>query len=64
MKHKPDSEFETFTRLVDQVLSVPRDEIIRREKEYQKQSALKPKRPGPKRKVKLSVVGHEPSDKD
>jgi hypothetical protein len=58
------SEREAFDNLVDRVLSVPHEEILRREKEYQKQQALKPKRSGPKRKVKPSAVGHESSDKD
>jgi hypothetical protein len=64
MSGKPQSEFDKFTELVDQVLAVPHTEILRREKEYQKQQALKPKRSGPKRKVKPSAVGHEPDDKD
>jgi len=63
MKHKASSsEFDTFTRLVDRVLSVPHAEIVRREKEYQKQVAQNPKRRGPKRKVKPSA-DHEPNDK-
>ena len=63
MKSKP-SEREAFDSLVDRVLSVPHSEIVRREKEYQEQQAQKPKRPGPKRKVKPSAVGHESTDKD
>jgi hypothetical protein len=64
MKRKPQTEFDAFTKLVDRVLSVPHREIVRREKEYQKQAAQNPKRRGPKRKVKPSTVGHESSDKD
>jgi len=63
MKAK-NNEFQEFTELVDRVLSVSHDEILRREKEYQKQQALKPKRSGPKRKIKPSAVGLEPSVKD
>lgn len=65
VKPKQSSEFEEFTKLVDLVLSVPHSEILRREKEYQKQVAQNPKRRGPKRKVKPSVVVvHESDDKD
>jgi hypothetical protein len=46
------SEYRAFTNLVDHVLSVPHDEILRREAEYQKHAALNPRRRGPKRKVK------------
>jgi hypothetical protein len=49
------TEFARFSSLVSQVLSVPKTEILRREAEYQKQSALNPKRRGPKRKVKPSA---------
>jgi hypothetical protein len=65
MKRKaPTSEFDAFTKLADRVFSVPRAEILRREKEYQEQSARNPKRRGPKRKAKASVVAHEPNGKD
>lgn len=39
-----------FDALVRKVLSVPHDEIMRREAEYKRQSALNPKRRGPKPK--------------
>jgi hypothetical protein len=55
MKSKPNPQFDAFTRLVDRVLVVPHAEIQRREREYQKQAALNPKRRGPKRKVKPSA---------
>jgi hypothetical protein len=64
MKQKQNTEFDAFTKLVDRVLAVPHTEILRREKEYQKQAAQNPKRRGPKRKVKPSAVAHEPDDKD
>jgi hypothetical protein len=65
MKSKTNiSEFDTFTKLVDRVLAVPHEEILRREKEYQEQAARNPKRRGPKRKVKPSAGAHEPNDKD
>lgn len=44
-----------FDALVRKVLSVPHDEIVRREAEYKRQSALNPNRRGPKPKVKPSV---------
>jgi hypothetical protein len=53
MKNSP-SEYRRFTSLVDQVLSVSKTEILRREAEYEKQAALNPKRRGPKRKPKSS----------
>jgi hypothetical protein len=59
-KSKP-SEREAFDKLVGRVLSVPREEILRREKEYQKQAAQNPKRRGPKRKVKPSA-SRDPDD--
>jgi hypothetical protein len=52
MKAKPKAseEFDRFTALVDQVIAVPRSEVLKREEEYQRQSAANPKRRGPKRK--------------
>ena len=55
MKSKSNPELDAFTKLVDRVLSVPRAEILRREKKYQEQAAQNPKRRGPKRKVKPSA---------
>jgi hypothetical protein len=40
-----------FENAMRKILAVPRSEMLRREAEYQKQAALKPKR-GPKRNVK------------
>ena len=40
-----------FDALVRKVLSVPHDEIIRREAEYKRQSAMNPRRRGPKPKT-------------
>lgn len=50
MKHS--AEYRSFTNLVDRVLSVPHEEIQRREAEYRKQVDANPKRRGPKRKPK------------
>jgi hypothetical protein len=41
-----------FDVLVRKVLSVPHDEIVRREAEYKRLSALNPHRRGPKPKFK------------
>jgi hypothetical protein len=49
MDVKPPTEYDRFTSLVKQVLSVPKAEIQRREEEYKREAALKPKR-GPKKK--------------
>jgi hypothetical protein len=43
-----------FDALVRKVLSVPHEEIMRREAEYKRQSALNPHRRGPKPKAKKS----------
>jgi hypothetical protein len=48
-------EYDRFSSLVTRVLSVPKTEILRREAEYEKQSAMNPKRRGPKRKPKPSA---------
>jgi hypothetical protein len=55
MKHS--IEFDRFTRFVDQVLSVPREELLRREAEYKKRADANPRKrgPKPKRKVKPSA---------
>jgi hypothetical protein len=39
-----------FDALVRKVLSVPHEEIVRREEEYKRQSAMNPNRRGPKKK--------------
>lgn len=44
-------EMDAFTAIVDKVLSVPREEILRREAEYKKQVDQNPKKRGPKRKA-------------
>jgi hypothetical protein len=44
-----------FDALVRKVVSVPHEEIMRREAEYKRQSEANPNRRGPKRKVKPSA---------
>jgi len=51
---KDSSEYRKFKSLLGRVLAVPREEMVRREAEYQKQSKLNPHRRGPKRKQKQS----------
>ena len=53
MKHS--AEYTAFTNLVDRVLSVPHEEIQRREAEYRKQVDASPKRRGPKRGSKRKI---------
>jgi hypothetical protein len=48
-------QFDEFTRTVDKLLSVPREELQRREKEYREQVARNPRKRGPKKKIKPSV---------
>jgi hypothetical protein len=43
-----------FDALVRKVLSVPHEEIMRREAEYKRQSAMNPNRRGPKPKRKIN----------
>jgi hypothetical protein len=50
MKHS--AEYNRFTNLVDQLLSVPHEEIKRREAEYKKQADANPNKRGPKKKRK------------
>ena len=45
-------EFDTFTELVDRVLSVPHSEIQKRVEEHRKAAAKNPHRRGPKPKRK------------
>lgn len=45
-----------FDALVRKVLSVPHDEIMRREAEYKRQSAMNPNRRGPKPKRKSATL--------
>jgi len=57
MKSNPGPEegpevFARFDALVRKVLSVPHDEVLRREAEYQKQAAINPHKRGPKPKKK------------
>jgi hypothetical protein len=50
-----------FKAAVTTILAVPRSEMERREKQYQEEMALKPKR-GPKRKLKASASRARGSD--
>jgi hypothetical protein len=64
MKHS--AEYRKFTNLVDQLMSVPHEEIKRREAEYKKQSDANPSKRGPKKKkwkmVKQSSAVPEPDE--
>jgi len=55
MKSKPNPEFDAFTNAVDRLLSIPRSEMQRREKEYRERAAQNPRKRGPKKKVKPSA---------
>jgi hypothetical protein len=55
MKHS--AEFQKFTALVDNLLTVSHEEIQRREAEYRKQVDANPNRRGPKRKPKAVSGG-------
>jgi hypothetical protein len=64
MKHSV--EYQKFTGLVDQLLTVSHEEIQRREAEYRKQVDANPHRRGPKRgskrKPKAAVTPPSASD--
>ena len=49
-----EGEFNTFTTLVDRLLSVPHSEIQKRVEEHRKKALKNPNRPGPKPKRKPS----------
>jgi hypothetical protein len=55
MKSKPNPEFDAFTKTVDRLLSVPREELQRREREYRERVAQNPRKRGPKKKIKTSA---------
>ena len=48
------TDFDSFTRTVEKILSVSKDEILRREAEYKKRSDANPKKRGPKKKETTS----------
>ena len=49
---RPSKEHAAFTSLVDQLLKVPKDEIVRRVEAEKAASAQNPRKRGPKPKVK------------
>jgi hypothetical protein len=53
MKHS--AEYRNFTNLVDGLLTVPHEEMQKREDEYRKQVDANPNRRGPKRKKRKTV---------
>jgi len=52
------NQFGNFDALVSSVLAVPHTEIVRREEQYKRESALNPKRRGPKPKNGASRAPH------
>lgn len=49
---RPDDEKRKFDDLLEDVLSVNKEEIVKREKLYNEAAAMNPKRRGRKRKIK------------
>lgn len=47
---RPTKEFQAFTSLVDRLLTVPKEEVDRRQAEYAKHAAKNPRKRGPKPK--------------
>lgn len=58
MKPEPETsaEYDKFKSLLDRVVSVPKEEIMRREAEYKRQADINPRKPGPKKKADASRV--------
>lgn len=52
-------EYQAFTSLVDQLLTVPKDEIVRRVEAEKAASAANPNRRGPKPKVKKRAASRD-----
>jgi len=54
MKPEPATtpEYAAFKGLLNRLMAVPHSEIVQREAEYKRQSALNPSKPGPKPKQK------------
>jgi hypothetical protein len=48
---RPPKEYQAFTSLVDRLLKVPKDELLRREAAYKAEAAKNPRKPGPKPKA-------------
>jgi hypothetical protein len=49
-KSDKSKEYDAFVKFTDRLLSVPKEEILRRETEYRKQVDKNPHKRGPKRK--------------
>ena len=49
------AEFRAFDKAMGRILSVSKEELLRREEEYKRQAALNPRKRGPKPKVKPSA---------
>jgi hypothetical protein len=47
-------EFDAFTNLVDRVIAVPREELLRREAQYKREMSAAPTKRGPKPKAKAT----------
>ena len=52
MTVKKNPEFETFTKMMDTLLSVPKTVLAKREEEYRKKADANPRKRGPKPKNK------------
>ncbi len=52
MKPKPNTtEYDAFKALLNKVVAVPEEEILRREADYKAKTNLNPRKRGPKRKT-------------
>jgi hypothetical protein len=53
-KPQTSEEYEAFTRMMDTLVSVPKETLVRREEEYRKRADANPRKRGPKPKAKKS----------
>jgi hypothetical protein len=51
MTKQTSTEYGNFKALLARIVTVPHEEILRREEEYKKQMATNPRKRGPKRKT-------------
>jgi len=55
-------QFEAFTRLIDSVLSISKEELLEREAEYKHESEQNPRKRGPKPKRKVKPSASAPGE--
>ena len=59
---RPPKEYQAFTSLVDELLTVPKSTIQERHAEHKKKAALNPRKRGPKPKATSSSASDPDAD--